>query len=166
MRLCVLCLLIFLVLFSTNSRAQSPLSPQMIALLDYYFSSLGSSNSISTSMIADGAVTLVKVDEASLSAYFATNMPLYVEVDPWFAASPSFGITALLIGQWNAAYAWGDPAGFGYITGAQVPANETDPAWTAIGTKWSGVITCATDHVWFNQGSVTGVWNTGLGAWR
>ena len=33
--------------------------------------------------------------------------------------------------NWNTAYGWGDWSGEGFITGAQVPANETDPVFTA-----------------------------------
>lgn len=42
--------------------------------------------------------------------------PLATESDPIFTASPAGGITALQIGNWNAAYGWGNHASAGYLT--------------------------------------------------
>ncbi len=40
----------------------------------------------------------------------------YTETDPIFLAHVAFGITSILIGQWNTAYSWGDHSVAGYLT--------------------------------------------------
>ena len=58
----------------------------------------------------------------------------YTETDPVFTAHPAYGITTGSIGNWNAAYGWGNHATAGYLTSY----TETDPtisAWAKAGTK-------------------------------
>ena len=54
----------------------------------------------------------------------------YAETDPVFSISPAFGITAVQIGRWNAAWGWGDHALAGYLT------SEADPVWTAASNSY------------------------------
>jgi len=49
------------------------------------------------------------------------------ETDPVFGASPSFGITAPNIANWNTAFSWGNHANAGYLTSF----TETDPVFWA-----------------------------------
>jgi len=65
------------------------------------------------------------------------------ESDPvWTAASSSYvRWDAASTTNWDTAYSWGDWSGEGFITAADVPANETDAAalakfGTIIDTKW------------------------------
>lgn len=52
------------------------------------------------------------------------------ETDPIFTASAAYGITSGDIANWDAAYGWGDWSGEGFITGTDVPTNETDPLFS------------------------------------
>ena len=51
----------------------------------------------------------------------------YMETDPVFTAHPASGITVGNIGNWNAAYGWGNHATAGYLTSY----TETDPIFGA-----------------------------------
>ena len=148
LRSLLLALPILLVLAS-GSFAQAPLSPQTLALLDFYFSNL-TTNSVYGFMIQDGAVTLVKLDVADVATMFATNTPVYTEGDP----------VAMAAGFLT-------PAGHAAIDSihdaADVNAVEADPAFTAWNTAPSGSfrIECgtATNDYWMNDGRVTGVYH-------
>ena len=50
----------------------------------------------------------------------------YTETDPVFTAHPASGITVGNIGNWNAAYGWGNHATAGYLTSF----TETDPIFS------------------------------------
>tara|TARA_R110000822_G_scaffold36734_15_gene103259 strand:- start:5267 stop:6541 length:1275 start_codon:yes stop_codon:yes gene_type:complete len=63
----------------------------------------------------------------SLSAYVSGVAEIGVETDPIFIASPAFGITGTNRTNWSQAYAWGNHASAGYITGY----TETEPLFTA-----------------------------------
>ena len=62
------------------------------------------------------------------SGYITT----FVETDPIFTASPASAITTTELGQWNAAYNWGDHAQAGYLTSLGDAAGVT----TAKITNW------------------------------
>jgi uncharacterized protein (TIGR02145 family) len=51
----------------------------------------------------------------------------FIETDPIWVASPSYGITGTNITDWNSAYDWGDHASVGYLTSF----DETDPVFDA-----------------------------------
>jgi hypothetical protein len=51
--------------------AQAPISPQLRALLDYYFRGPGASNTIDRVQIKDGAIDLSKLDSDSVASLFA-----------------------------------------------------------------------------------------------
>ena len=42
-----------------------------------------------------------------------------------FSASDAYGITAVMLGNWDSAYGWGDHSTEGYLT------SETDPVFAA-----------------------------------
>lgn len=58
-------------LWPVVTMAQGPISPQLRALLDYYFQNAGESNSIYGFQIRDQAVSLVKLDVEEIATVFA-----------------------------------------------------------------------------------------------
>ena len=64
-----------------------------------------------------------------LDGYHASDLlgGSITETDPVFVASAAYGITSTQIGNWDAAFGWGDHSLAGYLTAY----TETDPVWTA-----------------------------------
>lgn len=66
---------------STNLFAQAQLTPQLKALLDFYFRGPGSSNSVSSFQIQDGAITLPKLDADDVASLFALKTWVQDQLD-------------------------------------------------------------------------------------
>jgi hypothetical protein len=86
------------------------------------------------------------------------------ELDPVFMASPAYNITSVKIGDWDAAFAWGDHSTAGYLT---AEADTLDSVATRGNTTNSATINFATtNEVAFNTTSNRGTdlgklgWNT------
>jgi hypothetical protein len=82
-----------------------------------------------TSYVDMGTTQLLSVPYA-LHAKYADNTS---ETDPVFSASPSFGITAGNITNWNTAFGWGNHATAGYLT------SESDPTWNGAANETGAI---------------------------
>lgn len=66
-----------------------------------------------------------------------TYLTSYTETDPVFLASAAAGITGTKIGNWDAAYAWGNHASAGYLTSAAI--GTTVQPYDADLTSWAAI---------------------------
>jgi hypothetical protein len=108
--------------------------PQWAAASNAYYTKLQSDTLFSTGTpvyaesdpVWSGASNLY-YQRTEAEALFATGLPIYVESDPVFTASVAWTISAAQTDRWEAAFAWGDHATNGYLTGF----TESDPQWSA-----------------------------------
>ncbi|MFA6434209.1 MAG: hypothetical protein WCW52_05890, partial [Elusimicrobiales bacterium] len=90
---------------------------------------------------------------ASSAAYW--NAAIRTETDPLFTAHISSNITVSSMTNWNNAFAWGNHANAGYLTGY----TETDPTFTA-STAFG--ITASSSTAWNLTASSAAYWNAAL----
>ena len=140
-----------------TARAQGYLPPQLLALLEHYFASLGGSNTIITVMIADGAITLPKIATNSVDAHYVTQAQLGA-----YETSSDAASTYLSQSDASSVYLTIVNAAVTYQT------LSAWAAWRAAG--WDGVVTNELtgndEWLYVTDGQITGVWDTVAGAWR
>lgn len=85
----------------------------------------------------------------------ARYLQTFNEIDPVFFGSPSFGITAPLITNWNTAFSWGNHASVGYATAVNTMTFTNKSGNISQWTNNVGYLTSEVDGSVVNEGSIS-----------
>jgi hypothetical protein len=150
--------ILYVMLFSilcVPALAQFGLTPTQMAYLDWMYAN-AATNSIPGPWLIDHSVTSNKLDSTLIALIMES------ETDPVFALSPAFGITTLMISNWN-----------GVVNETTIGAIATNSANNIFTTRYptNGVTGMAVIHgfldveydFYFNTGICTGINKVGTG---